>query len=107
MDIGAICVCITFFILWWLGTVLVTIMRTYDLEAPMKTKLWLKSKTLWINILTAIILLANQVTQIVPLSAQVLMWITLGVAILNIILRLLTDSKVTLTQPSRTDKPGE
>lgn len=62
----------------------------------MKTKSILISKTFWINILLAIIAIVPEVTNLPNLQIPK-EWMAFIVVIANIILRMITKTKVTLT----------
>ena len=63
-----------------------------------KTKVWYKSKTLWLNILVALVAILGFVLGPdfpVELNVEILKWITFALAVLNGLLRLFsTDSAI-------------
>jgi len=60
-------------------------------------KSWFKSKTIWANVLMALLGIVSEVANIFPISQNPKVWVSVT-AVLNILLRLVT------TQPLGTDK---
>lgn len=61
------------------------------------TKVWWKSKTLWFNIITVLVGVIGEVTDVFTLNAQVSKIFAGILAVGNFILRFLTETPVTTT----------
>lgn len=58
-------------------------------------KPWWKSKTVWVNLLAALISIAAELQHAIPLPERVSTYVVAVVAVANIVLRLLTAQPVT------------
>lgn len=56
-------------------------------------KAWYQSKTLWVNIIIALLAIVSEVSQVFPVSQNPMVW-TLITSVLNIILRLITGQPI-------------
>lgn len=63
------------------------------MDRPISKGFW-KSKTLWFNVLT-VVAFAVQYLVDNQMLAQYIQWELLGVALINLILRLMTDQRLT------------
>lgn len=68
----------------------------------METKVWYQSKTIWINAITILLailtlLLTQQANGGLPFNLDA-RWVILGLGVLNIVLRSVTDQPVTLNK---------
>jgi hypothetical protein len=98
MDINYLCLCLISILVFVTGVLAGAIMESIHSDErgmPVKTKSILKSKTMWTNVASIALLVINQLSgaNVIPTE-----YAALGIAVLNIALRILTDSKVTLTK---------
>lgn len=75
-------------------------MEPIQIARVVEVKPWWKSRTLWVNLLSAVgIVLETQFEVIKPLvSPEVYQWLALLIPLANGILRVITDSPITFSK---------
>lgn len=54
-------------------------------------KMWYESKTLWINVIAIVVAILIEFIALPIVGEQLHMWLTFAIAVLNIILRFITE----------------
>ena len=66
-----------------------------DITIEVEPKPWYKSKTMWLNIVTAAAVFTEGLSSVLsgmgPLMGPALPWVIFGVTLLNLVLRSITD----------------